>query len=358
MRILMMSRATSRNFPGGDTIQMKESAASLRKLGLEVDIMYADEKPKYSQYNIIHFFNIIRPADILAHINHDIPFIVSAIYVDYEDVEKSSKNIFRKSIAHLFNPNTIEQFKAIARHILGKEKIQSFKYLLCGHKSSILKIVKLSKSIIFITDVEKKRFESSYQPIENSSIIPNGINTSIFKKESINESREGVISVARFEPRKNQIKLIEACKKLNLPLKLIGKADDNHSDYYSQCKNSLSNNMEIIDFIPHDILIDYYKKAKIHALPSYFECSPLSTLEAMSMGCIPVISNTTDDKDYYSQFASYCDADEIDSIVSALEKASTKSNHNEISHYIQNEFTWDNTATKIYSIYKSILNES
>ncbi len=354
----MMSRATSRNFPGGDTIQMKESAYSLRKLGLEVDIMYADEKPNYAQYDLIHFFNIIRPSDILAHINHDIPFIVSAIYVDYEDVEKSSKNVFRKIIAHIFNPNNIELFKAIARHILGKEKIQSLEYLIKGHKSSILKIVNLSKSIIFITDIEKKRFESSYQIVKNYSIIPNGINSSIFKNNERIETRTGVISVARFEPRKNQLKLIEACKKLNLSLKLIGKADDNHADYFITCKNSLSDNMEIVDFMPHDKLITYYSKAKIHALPSYFECSPLSSLEAMSMGCMPVISNTTDDKDYYNKFASYCDAENTDSIIAALEIANLKSNHLEISDYIQNEFTWDKTASKIYSIYRSILNES
>jgi hypothetical protein len=69
IHILFISRATLFNTKGGDTVQVENTARALEQLGLKVSIERCDNKNiQYNQYHLLHFFNIIRPADILYHI--------------------------------------------------------------------------------------------------------------------------------------------------------------------------------------------------------------------------------------------------------------------------------------------------
>ena len=68
MKVLFVSRATLFRDKGGDTIQLINTAFQLKRLGIEVDIKINNDMIDYGQYDLIHFFNIIRPADILHHI--------------------------------------------------------------------------------------------------------------------------------------------------------------------------------------------------------------------------------------------------------------------------------------------------
>ena len=93
MKILFISRSTLFKDKGGDTIQVQNTAEYLRKINVDVDIRLCDEHNiDYSQYHLIHFFNIIRPADILRHIERSKkPYVVSTIYVDYSEYEKRAR---------------------------------------------------------------------------------------------------------------------------------------------------------------------------------------------------------------------------------------------------------------------------
>ena len=92
MNILFIARSTLYEVSGGDTIQIIKTAEELRKLGVVVDIKLSNEKNiNYGQYDLLHFFNIIRPSDIIAHIDKcNKPFVVSSIYLLYEDFENNT----------------------------------------------------------------------------------------------------------------------------------------------------------------------------------------------------------------------------------------------------------------------------
>src|SRR5450432_1736370 len=93
MKILFISRSTLFKDKGGDSIQIIQTANELRKLGVEVDIRLTNESIDYSNYDLIHFFNIIRPADILPHLSRfRKPYAVSTIYVDYSEYEKKARS--------------------------------------------------------------------------------------------------------------------------------------------------------------------------------------------------------------------------------------------------------------------------
>src|SRR6478752_6332374 len=87
MNVLFIARATLYDSPGGDTVQILKTAEELRKLDVTVDIGLSTGVFNYEKYDIVHFFNIIRPADILYHFNKSKRTVISTIFVDYTESE-------------------------------------------------------------------------------------------------------------------------------------------------------------------------------------------------------------------------------------------------------------------------------
>src|SRR5258705_7568286 len=105
IRIAFITRSTLYSTPGGDTIQIDQTAKHLKKSGIAVDILQTDSKINYNEYNLLHFFNITRPADILFHIAKiKIPFVISPILIDYSEYDR----YHRKGVAGLI----LQQFAA------------------------------------------------------------------------------------------------------------------------------------------------------------------------------------------------------------------------------------------------------
>ena len=68
IRVAMIVRSTFYTVKGGDTIQVLQTATGLAAYNVHADIKRTDEKIAYENYDLLHFFNITRPADICCHI--------------------------------------------------------------------------------------------------------------------------------------------------------------------------------------------------------------------------------------------------------------------------------------------------
>jgi hypothetical protein len=115
IKIAFISRSTLFTSPGGDTCQMLETAKNLRNIGVEVDVYLCNQSIDYTCYHLLHFFNIIRPADILKHIQlSKKPYVVSTIFVQYGNVNTGGKQDLLKKI---LSEDGLEYIKVIARAI-------------------------------------------------------------------------------------------------------------------------------------------------------------------------------------------------------------------------------------------------
>src|ERR1700754_4165890 len=82
LKVALIARSTLYTVQGGDSFQVKQTARHLQQLGIDADIRLTNEKIDYGTYDLLHFFNIIRPADILYHIRQsDVPFVVSTLLI-------------------------------------------------------------------------------------------------------------------------------------------------------------------------------------------------------------------------------------------------------------------------------------
>lgn len=360
MKVAFISRASLFSDKGGDTIQIVNTAAGLRILGIEVDIFLADQIPVYTKYDLLHFFNIIRPDDILPHINRShIPFVVSTIFVDYSEYEKKARQGPSAFLFRFLSPNLIEYLKALARFVVNGVKIKSRYFLLNGQKKSIRKIVNLTHMLLPNSKSEYERLSQAYDIRKKYRIIPNGIDKILFTPgmNEINRDERLILCVARIEGRKNQLNLIRAMADSPYHLVLIGAVATNQIEYYEQCKKAAGPNIEFIDFLEQRLLLDYYRRAKVHVLPSWFETTGLSSLEAAAMGCNIVITRKGDAYEYFENDAYYCDPESPDSIFQAVDQAATNSIPSRLSSKVLNQFTWEIAAKKTMEAYVELLHD-
>jgi glycosyltransferase involved in cell wall biosynthesis len=358
IKVLMISRATLFSSPGGDTIQLEETANHLRRLDVLVDIKLTDEKIDYDQYDLIHFFNIIRPNDILRHLSEtDLPYVLSTIFVDYTEYEKKTRRGVLGCLGRFMSSDFIEYLKVIARTCKNGEKIGHYSYILNGHKSSIKKIIRKASCLLPNSSSEYKRLVKSYGIENRYEVIPNSINTDKFYNSNFGQKeRKTVICVARVEGRKNQLNLIKALANENYNLLIIGNPSPNNLNYYRLCKNTAGENVQFISHITQKELNSFYNEAKVHVLPSWFETTGLASLEAGYLGCNLVVTDKGDVKEYFKDYAAYCNPEDTNSIKLAVIEAYNKVNDYELKRHIEENFTWSITAEKTKEAYLNVLN--
>ncbi len=357
IKVVLIGRATLYAVRGGDTVQIMQTAAFLNRAGVKADIKLADEKIDYEAYDLLHFFNITRPADILSHIRKSGKrFVVSTIHIDYSAYDKNYRGGLPGMLFKYLSPDGCEYFKNIFRWVKGKDKLSSHAYLWKGQRRSIKDIFAKAALILPNSISEYKRLKQVYGTLPRCRVINNGIDPCLFSARN-NMLRDPylVICVARIEGIKNQLNLIKALNNTRYKILLIGASAPNQSAYYAQCKKIAAHNVQFIDHLPQQDLVAYYERAGIHILPSFFETTGLSSLEAAAMGCKVVITKKGDAHEYFEDMADYCDPHSPESIYDAIERARLRPYDERLQHKIVSCYTWSEATEHTKRAYKDVI---
>ena len=361
LKVLFISRASLFTVTGGDTIQVTRTAEALQKAGVDINIKLCNEKDiHYSSYDLIHFFNIRHPADMLFHIQQSkLPYVISTIFVDYTKPAKRKITGIKDGVLNLFNINAQEYIKTVSKSLLNGEKIISKKYIWKGHKKSVSWILQNAALLLPNSENEYKRLLHSFGVEKKYHVVPNGVDTKRFNysnKDSGSKDNSMVLCVARIELIKNQLNLIKALNGSPFQLYLIGNAAPNHSGYYKQCRKIAGPNIHFIDEVPQEQLVEYYRKAKVHVLPSWFETTGLASLEALNCGCNIVVTKYGDTTDYFDpQHCFFCDPATPASIRNAVEAAATRDINTNYIDSIARQYNWQNAAEKTIAAYQAVI---
>lgn len=357
MRIAFITRSTLYDVPGGDTIQVLKLAEHLKKQGIETSVYLTNEKIDYSQYDLFHFSNITRPADILFHITRTKkPFLLSPILVDYSEYDLNYRKGLSGLILRSFPRSSNEYIKIVARWLAGKDRMQSKTYLWKGQQKSIREILKRMACLLPASEKEYERLKELYAVEKKYSIVPNGIDASLFTPDSnVQKDNKLVLCAARIEGIKNQFNLIKALNDTGYTLMLVGAPAPNQKKYYDACRKIAAKNILFHNQVPQAALRHYYKIAKVHALPSWFETCGLSSLEAAAMGCNVVITDRGFTREYFGNDGFYCNPGDPGSIYSAIERASQLPSQTALQQRIFEQYTWQQAATITLTTCKNIL---
>jgi len=164
-----------------------------------------------------------------------------------------------------------------------------------------------------------------------------------------------VICAGRIEGIKNQMTLIKALNDTKYKLVIIGSAAPNQLVYFNECKKSAARNIIFIDQLPQEELVRWYQQAKVHILPSWFETCGLSSLEAAAMGCNIVITDRGYTREYFEDYAVYCDPDDPQSIFNAVEKAASADFNELLQQRILDRYTWQKACDCTLKGYKQVI---
>lgn len=359
MKVACVSRSSIFEVSGGDTTQLLKTADELRKLGVEVDIFRASDSIPYQDFDLLHFFNIIRPADHWYHIKKSIkPYVVSTIYLDYSAFDHFGRGGLSGRVLRMIGKSKSEYLKNMLRYMKGQDKLVSSSYLL-GHERAMKKVLSGAALILPNSKSEFERITHDLQMDLDFHIVPNGIDTEIFGKipDGILRERK-VVSVAQVYGMKNQHQLIRVCNEMDLPLEIIGKAPPNHRKYYEYCRQIAGKQVRFVDHMPQEELVRHYASARVHALPSWFETTGLSSLEAGVMGCNLVVGEGGDTRDYFEGIAFFCNADDPGSIKNAIAAAMQSEADPMVREKILKNYSWRKAAEETMKAYKKVIDHA
>ena len=153
-----------------------------------------------------------------------------------------------------------------------------------------------AKHIIVLSDDEKHIVEQDFN-VDNVYSLPNCIDlTEVrdYKRKFEAEHPLSILYLGRIEKNKGIDYILEAAKKLKgdkvpFTLHLAGK-EETQDEYIPQFKSELGES-----FIYHGVVFgkmkyDLLKQCDVFLLPSFYEGLPMSLLETMSYGQVPVVT--------------------------------------------------------------------
>ncbi|MCS6175147.1 glycosyltransferase family 4 protein [Shewanella baltica] len=316
---------------GGDTIQLLKTKSYLESLyGYNIVIITdAMQLSHFPEAKIVHVFNLQTEKQTLEYVleakKHNKKVVLSTIYWNllHSYVIEASFSKF----------GSIRYAKFLSYII---SFIVPFLNRLPGDRYLRRKYIEKRKNIIDCCDMllpnsyeELSVIESEFgysKLIEKAHVVPNAVDLDE-TSSSAKDVKGGVLIVGRIEPNKNQLNFIKAIKKSKLKNELIyiiGRVGD-YKYYDLLKKESLTlPNLRFIEEIPYEDVVEYYKKCKVHVLPSFRESPGLVSLEALYYGCNIVVAEELFCPIKYYEFSKYgfvCDPYSSNSIALALEKA-------------------------------------
>lgn len=349
MKILLTARSTLYTQPGGDTIQITQTAHYLKKLGLEVDVKCAGEPIDHELYDVVHFFNLSRPQDILPHLNRIKKLVITSIYIDYRLPSIFYKSAKQRWLYRALSLHGAEYVKILGRWLTGNEVSPGLRYILRGQKRSIKKVLLKASHMITASQFEQQKIEAHF-----GTSLPqlHQVNLGTEHMPKVQESpyRKGVLCVGRFEALKNQLSLIKAQNKSGFPLTLVGQAATNQPDYLDACKKEASTEVQFAPFTQGEELASLFSKAKVHALCSFYETTGLVTLEALKNGCQVVVARGSAPEEIFKDHAHICDPASIPSISNAI--LSAMNDTRDHTAWVEQNFSWEKAAHQLLKIYQ------
>ncbi len=373
MKVLMLGRIGLLETKGGDRIQVEHTAEELRRLGVEVDVK-TDLDYDPASYDLIHVFQLDWTPETYFYVKKAKqfrkPVVLSPIHHDVKEVKKyDDKFVFdiRRISKILFSDQfKRDTFKNVYKSLLDWRMLKpTLTSVFRGFKNMQREVLKMSDMVLVQTVREAEDLKRTFDVEIKWEKVLNGVGRAYIEAtefEKVFKFDNYIICVGRVEPRKNQISIIEAVKKLreetslDLHLVLVGQMSViKHFEYNQLIKKCFKKYdwVHHVNSVPYKELPSYYHFAKVCVSASWFETTGLTSLEALYCGTNAVASGLRA-KEYLGGYASFCLPDDIESIKKAIKKEYFAPRPL-IDEKIRQEYTWENAAKRTLEVYKKVL---
>lgn len=138
---------------------------------------------------------------------------------------------------------------------------------------------------IVASDADKQFICSKYHiPPAKIEVLYNYIDTVVFRPANCEKYEDRIIFVGRLHPQKNLFNLIEAVSVNNLTLDIYGNGEL-HDELLAHAKK-INAKVNFMGVVPNNELPDILNLYRYYILPSFYEGTPKTLLEAMACGLV------------------------------------------------------------------------
>ena len=349
MRVLFQIRRSYRELAGGDVAVMLRTAQHLRELDVEVDDS-CDVDQNMDAYDLVHVIDSSPGEETfvlgMKAIERHKPLVLTPLYWDTTEYEARGR-WQPAALEDPADPNLAHRLRAARDQVtVAKRRF----------------LVETADLVLPSSETERRRLQIDLGvQHERFQVVPfaaEGIHGDGSAEEFVRRYRlrDFVLCVARVEDNKNQLALVEACRRLGQPLVLIGPPNPLQPGYVDACRRAAGTApLLVLGFVERRLLDAAYAAAKVHALPSWWEIPGLASLDAAAAGCNVVVSDRGSAREYLKDGAWYCDPGDVDSIASAIAAAHAAPRSAALRDDLHSRYSWDRTARATLSAYQQAL---
>ncbi|MCS6830166.1 MAG: methyltransferase domain-containing protein [bacterium] len=360
-RVLMTTHQRALEMLGGGETQLFETLLALREQGVAADVSVSMRLPE-EPYALIHAFSLYHAdkVDLLERTGK--PLVVSTIFRDnaaFYPVTVGAA-VFRQQEA-----SQVEE--ALRAWKEGRLRVQGVEPQSLDEPEDLRRVKErvVRRAQVLLPNCRwelsslRRYFRLGYKPAQ---VVPNAVRPERFTQAAPDAfaqrfgSRDFVLCAARIEPFKNQLMLIWALRSTGIPLVLAGSVSD--PEYGALCRRWAGENVHFVGELSPELLASAYAAARVHAMPSWAETPGLTSLEAALAGCAIVVGDQGAEREYFGDFAFYCNPADVDSIREAVLRAweaRDTAKREALREHILKHYTWSEAARTTAEAYEQIL---
>ena len=298
MKLLFFARKSLWALPGGDTVQIKQTAAALAQRGHRVEVAteiaelraLLDREP----WDVLHSINLGRWADQVPCLearrrNPGIRWVVSSVLVDYRAYD--AQRVWGASVVP---GGILEAVKALARAARGHDRWPGWRVLRPSKLAE--ELAWSADALVSTTEAESDLLRTRWGLGFSVFTVGPGADHLPLVPRPNGHLRRGWLLPARVEGLKNQVFALELWERLarrgfTQPLRLYGDAAPNHGRYRRAVERALRSaraagaDVEWLPRLEPEELAAAYGAARGILVPSLFETYGLTLAEARRAGC-------------------------------------------------------------------------
>lgn len=323
MKTLLCIRSDYLTSFAGDSRQLLETAAFLRRHGADVQICTAADSIK--KCDAVHLFNLTR---------------ITETYAFFQAAVQYRKRILLTPI--FWDLSRYYQFMKDEVQLAQWEYYKSFRREILQGCSMVCPSGRL----------EETRLCMDSGTIFPSTVVPCGVfapQREDTLTERIFAHKPYLFCSARICPRKNQLALCKAANQIGINVVLAGK--DECQPYLTKCL--AYPNVFYAGFLRENQLWPIYRNAALHVLCSFVETPGLSSLEAGLAGADLLSTSAGNAYEYFGEDACYCDPYNESSLKDAILTALSKSKQPALQQRIREQFLWENALQPLQQVYRN-----
>ena len=232
-------------------------------------------------------------------------------------------------------------------------------------KQDIVNYLGFAPERVWVTPLASRYAVDSYVP-KPVSLLQLPKSKVLIQGAKALEDKPYILFVSTLEPRKNLVGLIQAfnrlksCHKVPHQLVLVGqKGWKVEPILRAMAESPWRDHIHHLDYLSDDEVAYCYSHADVFAYPSLYEGFGLPVLEAMTLGCPVVTSNTSSRPEVAGDAALLVPPTDVEALAAALERVisdrTLRQSLIDKGYRQAAQFSWARTAKSTLAAYRSIL---